>query len=89
MINANKAMLVVLEQFASARTGKGHSGVGRLLRTAGPPNGLPAVTGMDIVQFKGSRIRTLYLRLGFGTVVEARLRSGAATEAFAAEGLSP
>jgi hypothetical protein len=41
----------------------GHHGVGRLLWKAGPPNGPPAVTGMDIAHFKEGRIQALYVFL--------------------------
>ena len=41
----------------------GHHGIGRLLWKAGPPNGLPAVTGMDIAHFKDGRIQALYVFL--------------------------
>jgi hypothetical protein len=41
----------------------GHHGVGRLLWKAGPPNGPPAVTGMDIAHFKDGRIQALYVFL--------------------------
>jgi SnoaL-like domain len=41
----------------------GHHGVGRLLWRAGPPNGPPAVTGMDVAHFEGGRIRALYVFL--------------------------
>jgi hypothetical protein len=41
----------------------GHHGVGRLLWKAGPPNGPPAVTGMDVAHFKDGRIQALYVFL--------------------------
>ena len=41
----------------------GHHGVGRLLWRAGPPNGSPAFTGMDIAHFKDGRIQALYVFL--------------------------
>jgi hypothetical protein len=41
----------------------GHHGVGRLHWKAGPPNGPPAVTGMDIAHFKDGRIQALYVFL--------------------------
>jgi hypothetical protein len=41
----------------------GHHGVGRLLWRAGPPNGPPAFTGMDIAHFKEGRIQALYVFL--------------------------
>jgi hypothetical protein len=41
----------------------GHHGVGRMLWKAGPPNGPPAVTGMDIAHFKDGRIQALYVFL--------------------------
>jgi hypothetical protein len=41
----------------------GHHGVGRLLWRAGPPNGPPAVTGMDIAHFKDGRIERLFVFL--------------------------
>ena len=41
----------------------GHHGVGRLLWQAGPPNGPPAATGMDIAHFKDGRIQALYVFL--------------------------
>jgi hypothetical protein len=41
----------------------GHHGVGRLLWKAGPPNGLPAITGMDIAHFKDGHIQVLYVFL--------------------------
>jgi len=41
----------------------GHHGVGRLLWKAGPPNGPPAVTGMDVAHFKDGRIHALYVFL--------------------------
>ena len=41
----------------------GHHGVGRLLWKAGPPNGPPAATGMDIAHFKDGRIQALYVFL--------------------------
>ena len=39
----------------------GHHEVGRLLWKGGPPEGPPAVTGMDIAQFKDGRIQTLHV----------------------------
>jgi hypothetical protein len=41
----------------------GHHGVGRLFWRAGPPNGPPVFTGMDIAHFKDSRIQALYVFL--------------------------
>ncbi len=41
----------------------GHHGVGRLFWKAGPPNGPPAVTGMDIAHFKDGRIKALHVFL--------------------------
>jgi hypothetical protein len=41
----------------------GHHGVGRLLWKAGPPNGPPAITGMDIAHFKDGRIERLFVFL--------------------------
>ena len=52
-------------QFAFTPIGAaiGHHGVGRLLWKAGPPNGPPAITGMDIAHFKDGRIQALYVFL--------------------------
>lgn len=47
--------------FTSIGAAIGHHGVGRLLWKAGPPNGPPAVTGMDIAHFKDGRIQALYV----------------------------
>ena len=44
----------------------GHHGVGRLIWKAGPPNGPPAVTGMDVAHFKDGRIHALYVFLDPG-----------------------
>jgi hypothetical protein len=41
----------------------GHHGVGRSLWKAGPPNGPPAVTGMDVAHFKDGRIERLFVFL--------------------------
>jgi hypothetical protein len=41
----------------------GHHGVGRLFWKAGPPDGPPVVTGMDIAHFKDGRIQVLYVFL--------------------------
>ena len=41
----------------------GHHGVGRLFWRAGPPEGPPAATGMDIAHFKDDRIQALYVFL--------------------------
>jgi ketosteroid isomerase-like protein len=41
----------------------GHHGVGRLFWKAGPPDGPPVVTGMDIAHFKDGRIQALYVFL--------------------------
>jgi hypothetical protein len=49
--------------FTSIGLAIGHHGIGRLLWKAGPPNGLPAVTGMDIAHFKDGRIQALYVFL--------------------------
>jgi hypothetical protein len=49
--------------FAAVGAAVGHHGVGRLLWKAGPPNGPPAVTGMDIAHFKDGRIHALYVFL--------------------------
>jgi hypothetical protein len=49
--------------FTSIGPAIGHHGVGRLLWKAGPPNGLPAVTGIDIAHFKDGRIQALYVFL--------------------------
>ena len=49
--------------FTSIGLAIGHHGIGRLLWRAGPPNGLPAVTGMDIAHFKDGRIQALYVFL--------------------------
>jgi hypothetical protein len=49
--------------FTSRGAAIGHHGVGRLLWKAGPPNGPPAVTGMDIAHFKDGRIQALYVFL--------------------------
>jgi hypothetical protein len=43
--------------FTSIGPAIGHHGIGRLLWKAGPPNGMPAVTGMDIAHFKDGRIQ--------------------------------
>jgi len=49
--------------FTSIGPAIGHHGIGRLLWKAGPPNGLPAATGMDIAHFKDGRIQALYVFL--------------------------
>jgi hypothetical protein len=49
--------------FTAVGAAVGHHGVGRLLWKAGPPNGPPAVTGMDIAHFKDGRIQALYVFL--------------------------
>ncbi len=49
--------------FTSIGAAIGHHGVGRLLWKAGPPNGPPAVTGMDVAHFKDGRIQALYVFL--------------------------
>ncbi|HXC78828.1 MAG TPA: nuclear transport factor 2 family protein, partial [Candidatus Acidoferrum sp.] len=49
--------------FAAVGPAVGHHDVGRLLWKAGPPNGPPAVTGMDIAHFKDGRIHALYVFL--------------------------
>jgi SnoaL-like domain len=49
--------------FTSNKVAIGHHGVGRLLWNAGPPNGPPAATGMDVAHFKGVRIQALYVFL--------------------------
>jgi hypothetical protein len=49
--------------FTSIGAAVGHHGVGRLLWRAGPPNGPPAVTGMDVAHFKDGRIQALYVFL--------------------------
>jgi len=49
--------------FTSIGAAIGHHGVGRLLWKAGPPNGPPAVTGMDIAHFQDGRIHALYVFL--------------------------
>jgi hypothetical protein len=49
--------------FTPVGAGIGHHGVGRLLWKAGPPNGPPAVTGMDVAHFKDGRIKALYVFL--------------------------
>jgi hypothetical protein len=49
--------------FTSNGAAIGHHGVGRLLWKAGPPNGPPAATGMDIAHFKEGRIQALYVFL--------------------------
>ena len=49
--------------FTSIGAAIGHHGVGRLLWRAGPPNGPPAVTGMDVAHFKDGRIQALYVFL--------------------------
>ena len=49
--------------FTSIAAAIGHHGVGRLLWRAGPPNGPPAVTGMDVAHFKDGRIQALYVFL--------------------------
>jgi hypothetical protein len=49
--------------FTSIGAAIGHHGVGRLLWKAGPPDGPPAVTGMDVAHFKDGRIQALYVFL--------------------------
>jgi hypothetical protein len=49
--------------FTSIGSAIGHHGVGRLLWRAGPPNGLTAITGMDIAHFNNGRIQLLYVFL--------------------------
>ena len=49
--------------FTSIGPAIGHHGIGRLLWKAGPPNGPPAVTGMDVAHFKDGRIQALYVFL--------------------------
>jgi len=47
--------------FTSIGPAIGHHDVGRLIWKAGPPNGPPTVTGMDIAHFKGGCIERLYV----------------------------
>ncbi|MGA3306347.1 MAG: nuclear transport factor 2 family protein [Stellaceae bacterium] len=76
--------------FTSIGAAIGHHGVGRLLWKAGPPNGPPAVTGMDIAHFKDGRIQSLYVFLDPPAANGARLRSGAVTTSAASrDGLTP
>lgn len=39
----------------------GHHGLGRLHWQAGPPNGLVAVNGMDVAQFRDGQIQSLHV----------------------------
>lgn len=41
----------------------GHHGMGRLRWKSGPPNGPVAVTGTDVAQIEGGRIKTLHVFL--------------------------
>jgi hypothetical protein len=41
----------------------GHHGMGRLRWRSGPPNGPAAVTGTDVAQIEGGRIKTLHVFL--------------------------
>jgi hypothetical protein len=90
MSKANEAMQVLLGQFATARAGIDHRGASPLFRKAGPMNGPPAVTGMDIAHFKGGRIQALDVFPAPVSATESWLRTGAAmTSATSREGLTP
>ena len=41
----------------------GHHNIGRLKWRSGPPEGLPAITGMDVAHFEHGRIHSLYVFL--------------------------
>jgi hypothetical protein len=49
--------------FSAAGPAAGHNGLGRLNWRSGPPDGPVAVTGTDVVQIEGGRIRSLHVFL--------------------------
>ncbi|HJU38360.1 nuclear transport factor 2 family protein [Tahibacter soli] len=49
--------------FRAAGPAVGHHGAARLQWRAGPPDGPVAVTGTDVAQFEGDRIRVLHVFL--------------------------
>jgi hypothetical protein len=49
--------------FRSIGLAIGHHNMGRLKWRSGPPGGPPVVTGMDIAQFEGSLIHSLFVFL--------------------------
>lgn len=49
--------------FAALGPAIGHHSLGRLRWQGGPPNGPAIVVGMDVAQFEGERIRSLYVFL--------------------------
>nr|WP_249808703.1 NAD(P)H-dependent oxidoreductase [Bradyrhizobium sp. 48] len=49
--------------FSAIRPALGHSGVGRLQWSAGPPDGPAAVTGIDVAHIEGGVIRSLHVFL--------------------------
>lgn len=50
-------------EFTALGPAIGHHGVGRLCWRSGPAGGPPAVTGMDVAHFEGSRIQALFVFL--------------------------
>jgi hypothetical protein len=49
--------------FRAAGPAAGHNGLGRLNWRSGPPDGPVAVTGTDVAQVEGGRIRSLHVFL--------------------------
>ena len=49
--------------FRSIGPAIGHHNIGRLKWQSGPPDGPPAVTGMDIAHFEGNLIHSLFVFL--------------------------
>src|SRR6202051_4394531 len=49
--------------FSAAGPAIGHHNIGRLKWRSGPPEGPPAITGMDVAHFEHGRIHSLYVFL--------------------------
>jgi hypothetical protein len=47
--------------FTSVGHAAGHNSAGRLFWRAGPPDGLAAITGLDVAHIEGGRIKLLYV----------------------------
>lgn len=64
--DAVSALLATLPpefSFTAVRPAIGHHGVGRLPWRAGPPDGLVAVTGLDVAHIEDGLIKALYVFL--------------------------
>jgi hypothetical protein len=65
----NEAVETLLKQlppnfvFSSIGPAVGHHGMGRLRWQSGPPNGPVAVTGTDVAQIEGGKIKSLHVFL--------------------------